>query len=145
MSRVHIALTVSDLERSLSFYRVLFGAEPSKVRPGYAKFELEEPSVHLALNEDPQGVRPPGAHSHFGIQLPSTDIVWAEQKRLSGAGLGTKEEAQVACCYSVQDKFWVRDPDGHGWELFVVTEADVEATDSKRTESDCCGPTASAG
>lgn len=125
MSRVHIALTVSDLEQSLSFYRALFGAEPSKRRPGYAKFELVEPAVHLALNEDPQGVRPLGAHSHFGLQLPSNDAVWSEQQRLIRLGLGTKAEAQVTCCYSIQDKFWVRDPDGHPWELFVVTETDA--------------------
>lgn len=137
MSRVHIALTVSDLERSVAFYRSLFSAEPSKQRSDYAKFELEEPAIHLALNEDPDGVREPSKHGHFGIQVENSGSVWAERQRLEKAGVETWEEEAVACCYSVQDKIWARDPDGHPWEIFVVKQPNTEENQSSEPTA-CC-------
>jgi catechol 2,3-dioxygenase-like lactoylglutathione lyase family enzyme len=130
--RPHLALNVSDLNRSVAFYRALFGVGPTKVRPGYAKFELAEPRLNFTLNE---GARDGlGAFNHAGIQVGSTDDVLRARARLVEAGLATFEEMDTTCCYAKQDKIWVTAPDGEGWEIFVTHE-DAEAPEPGR----CCG------
>jgi len=142
-SRLHVALDVSNLERSIAFYRVLFGSEPSKLRPGYAKFEPADPRVNLTLNQGAAGVRrgADGA-AHFGVEVRSPEAVAAAGERLRAAGLAVKREEDVECCYAIQDKVWVADPDGNPWEVFVVTDADAP----RRTPegSTCCGPAVAA-
>jgi catechol 2,3-dioxygenase-like lactoylglutathione lyase family enzyme len=146
-TRVHVAINATNIERSLPFYKVLFGQEPTKVRPGYAKFEVAEPPVNFTLNEN-ANFTPGGSLSHFGIQVKSTSEVTAAKSRFIESGLATFEEDQVSCCYAVQDKVWVTDPDGNSWEVFVVTEADAptHAPVNKDGEAGaCCTPSTSAG
>src|SRR5690348_8787017 len=112
-SRVHVAINVSQVERSLPFYTVLFGQEPTKLRPGYAKFEVAEPPVNFTLNENPAVKISEGTLSHMGIQVKGTGEVLAAKQRFIESGLATFEEDQVTCCYAVQDKVWVTDPDGN--------------------------------
>lgn len=134
-TRMHVGLEVRDLERSLAFYRILLEGEPQKVRPGYAKFEREEPRLNLALIEG-RGVAPAtGGAQHFGIQVHTPDAVRAAIERLEAAGLAVRPEWSTQCCYAVQDKVWVDDPDGNSWEVFTVLEADAP-----RREGDgaCC-------
>jgi catechol 2,3-dioxygenase-like lactoylglutathione lyase family enzyme len=136
----HLALTVSDLGRSVPFYVALLGTEPAKVRPGYAKFELEDPPLNLTLNEGDRGGSP-GALNHAGIQVSTTDEVLIARLRLRQAGLATFDEMDTTCCYARQDKIWVRDPDGTPWEVFAVTEADVEPEEAEPARVDaqpCC-------
>lgn len=115
MNKTHIALDVKDLDAAVTFYRNFLQAEPAKVRPGYANFDLDNPPLKLALNEAKQsGV------SHLGVQVAERDEVFAEIERLKAAGLGTFTETDTDCCHAVQDKVWVADPDGHRWEVFVV-------------------------
>lgn len=126
-TRVHIALDVRSVEAALPFYEALFGQRPTKVREGYAKFEVLDPPVHLSLNES-AARRPEGSVAHFGIQLKSTEEVLARRAIAVEKGLQVLDEQKVTCCYSVQDKFWVVDSDGHRWEYFVVIEdADVHS------------------
>jgi catechol 2,3-dioxygenase-like lactoylglutathione lyase family enzyme len=135
--RPHLALTVSDVDRSLEFYRALFGTDPAKVRPGYAKFELAEPALNFTLNE---GERADGlgAFNHAGIQVSSTDEVLMARMRLQRAGLATFDEMDTTCCYARQDKIWVTAPDGESWEVFVTHEdTDAEGRDTAAA-SDCC-------
>ena len=139
--RPHLALTVSDVDRSIEFYRALFGVEPSKVRPGYAKFEVREPALNFTLN---QGERDGelGAFNHAGIQVASTDDVLRARARLVEAGLATFDEMDTTCCYAKQDKIWVTAPDGESWEVFVThAESDEHATSVARDgdEVACCG------
>ncbi len=139
-TRVHVAINVSNVEQSLPFYRTLFGQTATKVRPGYAKFEVAEPPVNFTLNENP-AVQPGGTLSHFGIQVKSTAEVAAAKDRFIQAGLATFDEENVTCCYAVQDKVWVQDPDHNEWEVFVVLEADVPLHSSNRAqaiEAGCC-------
>jgi catechol 2,3-dioxygenase-like lactoylglutathione lyase family enzyme len=136
-SRVHIALEVADLERSIAFYRVLFGEEPTKVRAGYAKFEPREPSVNLSLNAGAGG-RSGGGSQHFGVQVQSNAAVLAMAARFEAAGIATRREEESACCYAVQDKAWVEDPDGNPWEVFVVVEAD--SPQRAPASATCCVP-----
>jgi catechol 2,3-dioxygenase-like lactoylglutathione lyase family enzyme len=122
MSRVQLALNVSDLEKAIGFYSKLFGAEPAKRRPGYANFAIAEPPLKLVLIE---GSGTPGTMNHLGVEVESTDEVGAATARLAAEGLATAVEDQVACCYAVQDKVWVDAPDGEPWEIYTVL-SDVE-------------------
>jgi predicted enzyme related to lactoylglutathione lyase len=137
--RPHLALTVTDVNRSVPFYEALFGTAPEKVRDGYAKFSVAEPALNFTLN---QGARHElGAFNHAGIQVASTDDVLAAKLRLTKAGLATFDEMDTTCCYARQDKIWVRDPDGTPWEVFVThadSEEEGEGGLATATASDCC-------
>lgn len=122
MSRVQLALNVSDIDAAVDFYSKLFGTEPAKRRPGYANFAVAEPPLKLVLIE---GHGAPGSLNHLGVEVMSTDEVTAATTRLRGEGLATATEAQVSCCYAVQDKVWVDAPDGEPWEIYTVL-ADAE-------------------
>ena len=120
----HLAITVTDVDRSTPFYRALFDAEPAKRRPGYVKFEPDDPGIVLTLIEGERG-EGLGAFNHGGIKVDSTDDVLATRLRLQRAGLATFDEMDTTCCYARQDKIWVTDPDGTPWEVFTVL-GDVE-------------------
>jgi catechol 2,3-dioxygenase-like lactoylglutathione lyase family enzyme len=135
-SRIHIALGVKDLERSVAFYRTLFGQGPTKTRPGYAKFEVAEPPVNLALNQTGGETWPNNPVAHFGIQVKSVAAVGVAAGRLAKAGLGTAVEDHVTCCYAVQNKVWATDPDGNKWEVYVVL--DDNGASHPRNGSACC-------
>ena len=137
-SAVHISLNVSDLSRSVAFYQGLFG-EPKKLKSDYAKFVSAEPEIHLALQP---GLHSPGAGalSHLGIRVESTEEVRRWRSDLKARGVVSEEEKREDCCYAVQDKFWLSDPDGNRWEIYAV----IEDTDRLpgRTAA-CCAASAS--
>ena len=124
--KAHLALNVKNVEESITFYRKMLGIEPSKVRTGYAKFDVQNPALNLTLNQHLFNER--GALSHLGIQVASTDDVLATRQRWEEIGLVTRDEMQTNCCYALQDKTWVRDPDGNEWEVFVVLEDNLAET-----------------
>lgn len=134
--RIHIALAVKDLQASRQFYETLLGEAPTKVRPGYVKFEPLDPSVNLTLNEVENTNLNRTAETHFGVQVKSAEIVEEAVRRFAEAGLETAIEQNSTCCYAVQDKVWVTDPDGNRWEVFVVLQAD--ANQRKNDDSSCC-------
>jgi catechol 2,3-dioxygenase-like lactoylglutathione lyase family enzyme len=136
VSRIHMGLAVRNLERSVAFYRALFGQEPTKNRPRYAKFEVAEPPVNLALNEAGGSIGPNHPVAHFGIQVKSTEAVGKFAQRLMVAGLETVAEENVTCCYAIQNKVWATDPDGNKWEVYVVLDND--ATQHHPSQSACC-------
>jgi catechol 2,3-dioxygenase-like lactoylglutathione lyase family enzyme len=121
--RFHVGLHVSDLDRAVRFYRTLFGAEPAKHYADYAKFEVENPPLVLALYPSPQQAG--GALNHVGLRLPDSAALVEVQRRLEEAGIATQRQEGVECCYARQTKFWVTDPDRVLWELYVLHE-DVE-------------------
>lgn len=145
--RPHVALAVSDVDHAVDFYAALFGQSPNKRKPDYAKFDLSSPALNLSLNASPtaSGSQFP---QHFGIEVADADAVRAARARISQAGLTIESDEQgVTCCYAVQDKFWVRDPDGHAWEVFtVLDDAEVHSTERAPLDSDvvadreCCAP-----
>ena len=129
--KAHLALNVKSVEQSVNFYRKMFGIEPSKVRMGYAKFDVQNPPLNFTLNQG--SFANAGALSHLGIQVRSTADVLATRQKWNDAGLLTRDEMQTNCCYATQDKTWVRDPDGNEWEVFVVL------ADNLPESSACCG------
>jgi catechol 2,3-dioxygenase-like lactoylglutathione lyase family enzyme len=124
--KAHLALNVHNVERSIEFYRKMLGIEPSKVRTGYAKFDVQNPPLNLTLNEVQFNGK--GALSHLGIQVSSTNDVLRMREGWASAGLLTRDEMQTNCCYALQDKTWVHDPDGNEWEVFVVLQDNLAET-----------------
>lgn len=124
--KAHLALNVHDIEKSLEFYRKMLEVEPSKVRTGYAKFDVQNPPLNLTLNE--VAFHGKGALSHLGIQVGSTADVLTIRDKWMRSGLVTRDEMQTNCCFATQDKTWVRDPDGNEWEVFVVLEDNLPET-----------------
>lgn len=134
MSRVQLALNVSNIDEAVAFYSKLFATEPAKRRPGYANFAVESPPLKLVLLENPEA---DGRLNHLGVEVFSSDEVGATQARLAGDGLATATEEGVTCCYAVQDKVWVDDPDGAPWEIYTVL-ADSETPNGElRTTAPC--------
>jgi catechol 2,3-dioxygenase-like lactoylglutathione lyase family enzyme len=134
MSRVQLALNVTDLEEAVAFYSKLFATQPAKRRPGYANFAVESPPLKLVLIENAGAT---GRLNHLGVEVTSSAEVAAAQARLAGDGLDTATEDNVACCYAVQDKVWVSDPDDAPGEIYtVLADADVMAPSAG---AGCCG------
>jgi catechol 2,3-dioxygenase-like lactoylglutathione lyase family enzyme len=146
MSRVQLALNVSDLEEAIAFYSKLFGTEPAKLRPGYANFAIANPPLKLVLMEDVnargQGVA--GALNHLGVEVETPEEVAAATGRLNDDGLETVTEDQTTCCFAVQDKVWVYDPDGAPWEVYTVL-SDAPAEAEIAGDGSCCIPEAVTG
>lgn len=137
--KAHLALNIKNVETSLEFYKKMLGIEPSKVRTGYAKFDVQNPPLNLTLNQVP--FNGGGALSHLGIQVAGTEDVIAMKTRWESAGLVPREEMQTTCCYALQDKAWVHDPDGNEWEVFVVLEDNLGEETRKSADATCCTPT----
>ncbi|MEU9502056.1 ArsI/CadI family heavy metal resistance metalloenzyme [Streptomyces sp. NPDC048196] len=139
MSRAQLALRVSDLEASITFYSKLFGAEPAKRREGYANFAITEPPLKLVLIEGEPGQET--RLDHLGVEVESTEQVTAATSRLKDAGLATFEENDTSCCYALQDKVWVHGPGQEPWEIYVVkADADTlgKSADPTVTGDACC-------
>jgi len=146
MSRVQLALRVSDLEGSVAFYSALFGVEPTKRRPGYANFAVAEPPLKLVLLEGEGGQAT--VMDHLGVEVESTEQVTAATHRFTEAGLASFEETDTSCCYALQDKVWVHGPGQEPWEVYVV-KADADTLGPSATQvapgDGGCGTTAGCG
>jgi catechol 2,3-dioxygenase-like lactoylglutathione lyase family enzyme len=123
-TKVHVALNVRDVNRSVEFYRAMFRLGPLKWKPGYAKFDVAEPPLNLTLNQAAE-IEGRGALNHLGIEVSSSAEVFAAKERLQQAGLNTFDEMNVECCFALQDKTWITDPDGYRWEIFTVKIQDT--------------------
>jgi catechol 2,3-dioxygenase-like lactoylglutathione lyase family enzyme len=129
MSRLQLALNVSDLDQAITFYSKLFATEPAKIRPGYANFAIADPPLKLVLFE---GTGEPGTLNHLGVEVATTAEVNAAQARLTDDGLDTESQEQTECCFALQDKVWVDGPDGRPWEIYTVLD------DVADTPACCC-------
>ena len=149
MSRVQLALNVSDLAASIEFYSTMFNTRPHKLRPGYANFAIEDPPLKLVLIEVPdsdRGEGTAGALNHLGVEVFDTQQVTDAASRFEAAGLATFDENDTTCCYALQDKVWVSDPAGAPWEVYVVKDdnpADAQPARStlqlaNGSDSACC-------
>jgi catechol 2,3-dioxygenase-like lactoylglutathione lyase family enzyme len=137
----HVSLNVSNIDASVAFYEKAFAVPVTKRRPGYAKFDLLEPSLNLSMVEAPRtGLNA----SHFGIQVASSEDVAVAWTRFKQAGLDTRSEENTSCCYALQDKVWVADPDGNEWEVFVVKgDTETMTDEAAKAQPGCCSPQAS--
>lgn len=139
MSRIQLALDVTDLDAAVAFYSRLFGVEPARRRPGYANFAVADPPLKLVLIEGPSG----GSLNHLGIEVEQADEVTAAERRLADEGLATSGVADTTCCYATKTETWVHDPDGAPWEVYVRTgDAEQMACSTTPAEGECCAPPA---
>jgi catechol 2,3-dioxygenase-like lactoylglutathione lyase family enzyme len=137
--KAHLALNVKDVSQSIEFYRKMLGIDPAKIRTGYAKFDVQNPPLNLTLNQ--AAFEGKGALSHLGIQVAATEDVMAMRGRWQDEGLVPRDEMQTTCCYAVQDKTWVHDPDGNEWEVFVVLQDNLSEEVQGAADKTCCTPT----
>ena len=137
--RVQLALNVSDIDAAVEFYAKLFDTRPAKRRAGYANFAIAQPPLKLVLIEtaDARASGVAGALNHLGVEVPDAADVAAASRRLTGQGLDTLTQDATTCCYAVQDKVWVHDPDGAPWEVYTVL-ADAPESASLRGDGQCC-------
>lgn len=141
MSRVQLALNVPDIDSAVAFYSKLFATEPAKREPGYANFAIADPPLKLVLFEKADA---DGRLNHLGVEVSSSDEVWAHQSRLRADGLDSVEESGT-CCFAEQDKVWVDGPDG-SWEIYTVLgDSDTFGTPSAKVDDQtgdslCCAP-----
>ena len=131
--KAHLAVNVKNVESSIEFYKKMFGIEPSKVRTGYAKFDVQNPPLNFTLNQ--VAFDGAGALSHLGIQVVAAEDVIALRDQWKANGLAPREEMQTTCCYALQDKAWVSDPDGNEWEVFAVLEDNLGEEARKGADS----------
>ncbi|MEN7550699.1 ArsI/CadI family heavy metal resistance metalloenzyme [Rapidithrix thailandica] len=136
--RMHVSLYVSDLEKTVNFYNLFFGKKADKVKPGYAKYILEAPSLIISFVENAQRVK--SSFGHLGLQVATKEEMENRLAKAKEQKIVSLEEMGTACCYAIQDKFWVNDPDGHQWEVYYFHE-DAEFNDPKYTQETaeaCC-------
>ena len=136
MSRLQLALNVPDIDEAVAFYSKLFATEPNKRKPGYANFAIADPPLKLVLFERE------GAESrlnHLGVEVASSDDVWAHQQRLNEQGVDSVEESGT-CCFAKQDKVWIEAPDG-GWEIYtVLADSDTFGQSSRFVGEEAAAP-----
>lgn len=141
MSRVQLALNVSNIDEAVDFYSRLFNTDVAKRKPGYANFAIDEPPLKLVLIEGEGG----GTLNHLGVEVATAEEVVAAEDRLSSDGLATTGVDDTTCCYALKTETWVNDPDGAPWEFYVKT-GDAEAMSpnaAPEAESgQCCSPAA---
>ena len=134
--KTHLSINVSNIQNSVEFYTKLFGEAPAKVKSDYAKFDIANPPLNFSMTRKDFGEG--GSLSHLGLQVESTEEVLDITRRWAESGLVTLAEMKTDCCYSLQDKTWVQDPDGNRWEVFTV----LENTEGKQGATACCSPRA---
>lgn len=135
MPRIQLALNVSNIDAAVDFYSKLFGTEPAKRRPGYANFAIAEPPLKLVLMENPEAA---GSLNHLGVEVDSSEQVFQASDRLQKIDLSVRTEAQTTCCYALQDKIWLKDPDGADWEIYKVLADSASFDDKQEQTSEVC-------
>lgn len=143
MSRLHIHISVDDMEKNIRFYSALFGSEPGVSKSDYAKWDLTEPAVNFAISRR-------GAETgldHVGLQADSETELAAIQSRLEQAGIAGREQHDAACCYARSDKYWTQDPQGIAWESFhsLGTIPTFSCGDEAAATNSCCVPEINSG
>ncbi len=141
MKRLHVHTTVRDLDESIRFYSVLFGQEPARREPDYAKWMLEDPRVNFAIST--WGTEP--GIDHLGFQVDDEAELKEMGARLAQAGLAVSDEKSTTCCYAVSDKHWVVDPAGTPWETFhTMAQAKVRGSSQVKAEAEASALAAAA-
>ena len=132
--RVQLALNVKNLERSVAYYAKMFGTQPYKVRKGYANFAIDDPSLKLVLFENPEA----DEHlNHLGVETFDPDEIDDTAKRFESAGILQRLETDAVCCHANQHKVWTKEPQGLGWEWYVINDDDP-VVEAGHGTSPCC-------
>jgi catechol 2,3-dioxygenase-like lactoylglutathione lyase family enzyme len=136
MKRLHVHVSVDDLQRNIQFYSTMFGCEPTVTKSDYAKWMLDDPKVNFAISQ--RGA--PAGLNHLGIQVESADELTEMNGRLQALQVEVEEEMGTECCYSKSDKYWVSDPQGIAWETYHTLDTVPVFSGDKISDSNCCVP-----
>lgn len=137
MKRLHVHVSVENIEESVKFYSTMFGAEPVKKKNDYAKWLINEPSINFAISA--RGRKP--GFDHFGIQVDEEAELTEVRERIGKAELKTFDEGETTCCYAKSDKTWVMDPAGLPWEAYqFMGDAEIFQEQKEDGKSACCTP-----
>lgn len=137
MKRLHVHVSVDDLDASVRFYSSLFALEPSVRKPDYAKWMLDDPFVNFAISA--RGA--PAGVEHLGIQVDDDDELEEVYERLQRADRPVLDEGETVCCYAHSRKSWIEDPQGVRWETFLTTgESTVYGNEVPASAAACCVP-----
>lgn len=139
MKRIHLHISVDDLNKSISFYHALFGVEPTVLKPDYAKWMLDDPLVNFAISQRGAKV----GLNHIGIQAESDEELSAIKTRLENAEMEILSQQGTTCCYAKSDKHWIEDPAGIAWETYHTLAEAVTFNDTannKPNQNPCCIP-----
>jgi hypothetical protein len=137
MKRFHIHVGVEKLDEAIRFYSTLFGAEPMKTKPDYAKWLLEDPRINFAISTraKTKGI------DHLGIQVDEEQELTELRDRLKGGDMAVVEEGETVCCYARSDKSWIQDPAGIPWEAYrTMEDAQLFSGPAEQIERACCTP-----
>jgi catechol 2,3-dioxygenase-like lactoylglutathione lyase family enzyme len=144
MKRLHLHVSVDDLDRSIGFYSTLFGAGPTVTKADYAKWMLDDPKVNFAISA--RGIA--AGVDHVGIQVESAGELQELAGRLKAAGENLRDQEGASCCYAKSDKSWVSDPSGLRWETFFTfgeaTSYGEDDVPEVAPKAACCAPRADA-
>ena len=143
MNRLHVHISVDDIEQNIRFYTALFGNKPGVTKTDYAKWDLAEPAVNFAISK--RGAKT--GLDHVGIQADNNDELTAIQSRLEQAGIAGREQRDAACCYARSDKYWTQDPQGIAWETFhsLDTIPTFSCGAGEPAAKGCCVPELTSG
>lgn len=141
MKRFHVHVSVADLDASIRFYSQLFGAEPTVVKPDYAKWMVEDPRLNFAIS---QRERATTGVDHLGFQVDDEAELAAMREQAGRAGTAVRDEHGVTCCYAKSDKHWVADPQGVAWETYRTLDSAPTYHGESKEEPACCAPKAGA-
>ncbi len=141
MKRFHVHVAVKDLPQSVRFYSTMFGAEPTVLKPDYAKWMLEDPRVNFAISQRSQEI----GVNHLGMQAETDEELEAIHANLRRADDAVVTEKGVHCCYATSDKYWVTDPQGVAWESFRSLGTVPFYGEENRTQQASCGSDESSG
>lgn len=137
MKRMHVHVGVKNLDESVRFYNALFGAEPAKLKPDYAKWMLEDPRLNFAIStrSGKTGL------DHMGLQVDDADELNALRDQMSAANVSTHGDGETTCCYAKSEKSWVEDPNGVAWEAYhTMGDAQIYSGGDAMAEGACCTP-----
>ncbi len=133
--KFHLSLNVTDIQKTITFYTNLFGNQPVKIEPDYAKFELDNPGLVISFVQRAEQAQP--GFGHLGFRVADDEVLAERKKALSEFMEIKLEEEQTNCCYAIQNKFWVEDPDGYEWEVYHLIE-DAKSDKQKAQSHTCC-------
>lgn len=137
MKRMHIHIGVDNLPESIKFYSALFGVEPAKQKPDYAKWMLDDPRLNFAISTR-SGKR---GLDHLGFQVDGEDELEAMRAQLRKADISLFNEGETVCCYAASDKSWLQDPAGIAWEAYqTMGDAQLFSEQVATGEAACCSP-----
>lgn len=137
MKRLHIHISVEDLEKNTIFYTALFGIAPTKTKEDYVQWLVDDPAVNFAISTsgEKKGL------NHLGLQLDSDEEVQALESRLTDAGISGEKQEDAVCCYAKSNKYWIEDPQNIIWENYhTMEQMELFGGDSFTGGTSCCEP-----